>query len=188
MQKSGGLPRISSPRPTSQRGVVGRLGVLDDPVGRAAVAEDLEVGLHPGEGAALGPDLVDRGDLGAEREDRLDLQRRAEQRLGGTDPAAAPQVLERVEAEPHLQGLAGLPGLGDDLRRRRRRAGRNCAADRTMQPSPPAPVWASTTSTAPGWPRAASERAASRALSQVPEMPEAMWIETTSRPAASSGS
>ena len=63
-----------------------------------------------------------------------------------------------------------------------------CSAERaaatTRQPRPPAPVWLSTTSMRPGCPSLARERAASVALSHVPEMPAAMWTETTSRPAA----
>ena len=45
------------------------------------------------------------------------------------------------------------------------------AASSTRQPRPPAPVWLSSTSTRPGWPSSASSRAASRALSHVPESP-----------------
>src|ERR1700693_3215978 len=45
--------------------------------------------------------------LGAEGEDRLQLQRAPEQRLGRADPPASPEVLERVEAEPDVEALAG---------------------------------------------------------------------------------
>ena len=71
---------------------------------RLALAGELD---HALERAAAGADALHRRDLLLERQDRLDLQRRAEPRLGRADPAAAAQVLERVDREPHLQRLAG---------------------------------------------------------------------------------
>ena len=52
---------------------------------------------------APGAHALDRSDLLFEREDRLDLERRAEPRRGSADPPPAAQVLERVDGEPHLQ-------------------------------------------------------------------------------------
>ena len=58
----------------------------------------------------------------------------------------------------------------------------------TINPSPPHVVPESITSTLrPGCPAAISS-AAWRADSAVPEMPPAMWTDTTSRPSATSGS
>ncbi len=94
-------------------GVLGRLGVLDDPLLGAALLQLVQVGDHPLDRAAAGADAADRGDLGAEGEDRFDLQGRSDQGLGGADPTAAAQVLEGVEAEPHLQARAGLAGCLD---------------------------------------------------------------------------
>ena len=54
------------------------------------------------------PHPLDRRDLLLEREDRLDLQGRAEEGLRGADPAALAQVLERVDREPHLEHVANL--------------------------------------------------------------------------------
>ena len=44
---------------------------------------------HPLERAAPGPDALDRLDLALDREDRLDLERRADPGLGAADPPAA---------------------------------------------------------------------------------------------------
>ncbi len=109
---------------------LGVLDVLDDPgVGAVgvALAGVLDQAL---EGAATGPHALDRSDLILEREDRLDLQRRPEQRPRGADTAAPPQELERVDREPHLQSIARLRHALDDgvgpaalaRRRARRRA------------------------------------------------------------------
>ena len=54
-------------------------------------------------------------DLGLDREDRLDPQRRADPRLRAADPAAAAQELERVDGEEDLELLA----RGAGARRRR---------------------------------------------------------------------
>ena len=57
----------------------------------------------------------------------------------------------------------------------------------TRQPRPPAPVEPSTISArTPCF--SVTTRAASRALSHVPDSPSAMWTETMSRPSSASGS
>ena len=97
--------------------VAGRLGVLDvlDDPGVGAVGVALAGVLDQAlEGAAPGPHALDRRDLLLERQDRLDLQRRAEQRLGRADPAAPPQELERVDREPDLDSVARLRHALDD--------------------------------------------------------------------------
>src|SRR5881394_225207 len=84
------------------------LDVLDDPgveVGVVALAGIVAQALDR---AGPGADTLHRGDLLLQGEDRLDLQRRANEGAGAADPAAAPQVLERVDREPHLQLLTGL--------------------------------------------------------------------------------
>ena len=63
--------------------------------------------------AGAGADPLHRRDLLLQGEDRLDLQRRADEGAGAADPPAAPQVLEGVDREPHLQLLAGLLGAGE---------------------------------------------------------------------------
>ena len=63
------------------------------------------------------------------------------------------------------------------------------AAARTRKPRPPAAVVESTTSTrSPPAPSRSSFSLAWRAASGVPDRPPEMWIETTSRPSAKSGS
>ena len=82
------------------------------------------------ERAGAGADPLDRGDLLLEGQDRLDLQGAADPGAGAADAAAAAQVLEGVDREPHLQLFAGLLGAGEagvgvaavDRPRRRRRA------------------------------------------------------------------
>jgi hypothetical protein len=91
-------------------GHVGRLDVLEEEHVGAAVVTLLQVVDHPLERPAGGAHALDRHDLVVEREDRLDLQRRADPRAGGADPAAAAQELERVDHEPELQGGAQLAG------------------------------------------------------------------------------
>src|SRR4051812_5534462 len=105
-----------------------RLGVLDDPVRRAAVVQLAQIRDHPLEGAPARAHPAHRGDLRAEGEDRLDPERRAHERLRRADAAAAAQVLERVEAEPDVEARAGAPDRLEDrvhapapLRRARRR-------------------------------------------------------------------
>ena len=106
--KTGSEPKTSRHVLDQLLGRLGVVDVLDDPaVGAVGVALAGEVD-HALERAAPRPDPLDRGDLLLEREDRLDLQCRAEERLGGADPAALAQVLERVDREPHLQAVAGL--------------------------------------------------------------------------------
>src|SRR5581483_2712873 len=79
---------------------------------------------HPLERPPARADALDRGDLLAQGQDRLDLQRRAEPGLGGPDPPALAQVLERVDREPHLELLAAVlrrgqrPGAVRTSRRR----------------------------------------------------------------------
>src|SRR5258708_12522533 len=81
-------------------GVGQRLGVLDDPLVRAAVAQLAQVPNHSLEGAAVGADAPDRGDLLAERQDRLDLEGRADHRPRPADPPPLPHVLQRLPPDP----------------------------------------------------------------------------------------
>src|SRR5258708_5576918 len=67
------------------------------------------------DGAGVGADAPDRGDLLAERQDRLDLEGRADHRPRAADPPALPQVLEGVQAEPDVEALTGLLDRGEDL-------------------------------------------------------------------------
>ena len=147
VQNSGSVPKIACPRRRGARRRR-RLGVLHDPVARAAVVQLAQVGDHPLERAAVRPHAPDGSDLGAERQDRLDLQRRADHRLGGADAPATAQVLERVEAEPDVERLARPLDGGDDRVRVAPRSAR-LAASSTRQPRPPAPVCPSITSTLP---------------------------------------
>ena len=145
---------------------------------------------HALERAPARAHALDRRDLLLEREDRLDLQRRAEQRLRGADPPAPAQVLERVDREPHLQRLArrARPAPSPRPRSRPRAAAR--AAISTIS----ALAAAGRAAVPDADPLAARRRSRSAAGapggadSQVPEMPGEMWIETISRRRASSGS
>ena len=89
-------------------GLVGGLDVLNHPPVRPVVVELVGVLNHALEGALGGAHPLDGGDLVLEREDRLDLERAADPRLRLAHAPAAAQILERVDAEPDLQGLAGL--------------------------------------------------------------------------------
>ncbi len=91
-------------------GDVGRLDVLDRPRVGAVVVAGAGVVHHPLERARRGADPLDRGDLAADREDRLDPQRAPDPRLRAADPPAAAQVLERVDREPDLRRLDRLLG------------------------------------------------------------------------------
>ena len=83
-----------------------RLDVLDRERVTAVLPARLEVGDEPLERAARGPHPLDRLHLAVDREDRLDLQRRADPRRRRADPPAAAQVLERVHHDPDLQVVA----------------------------------------------------------------------------------
>ncbi len=130
----GGTPKISVPRAASSSASLGRLDVLHHPGVGAVLAAAAQQVDHLLERALGGPHPLDRGDLGLDGEDRLDPQRRAQPRLGAGDPAAAPQVLERVDGEPHLQLRRGPRGRARPRRRRRRPIAR-----RPRPPGPPAP-------------------------------------------------
>ena len=95
--------------------VGGRLGMLDDPLARIALVELTQVLDHALDRSGVRADAAHGGDLGAEGEDRLDLQDGPDHRLGGADPTAAAQVLERVQAEPDVQPLAGAADHLHDL-------------------------------------------------------------------------
>lgn len=60
-------------------GVFGRLGVLDDPLGCPVVVELVQVVDLLLACPAPGSDAADRGDLRAEGQDRLDLERRPDE-------------------------------------------------------------------------------------------------------------
>ena len=83
-----------------------RLDVLDEEAVVAVLAQRAQVVDQALERAAPGAHALDGHDLGLDREDRLDLQRRADPRLRAADPAAAAQELERVDGEEDLQLLA----------------------------------------------------------------------------------
>ena len=152
VQKSGSVPKISSPSATRAAASSEAWACWTIQSLGAALVQLVQVGDHPLHRPLLGPDFADRGDLGAEGEDRFDLQGRADQGLGGADAPALAQVLEGVEAEPHVEAVAGLAATASTT------CGSGCpcaaasAAARTRQPSPPAPVWPSTTSTRPRQP------------------------------------
>ena len=99
---------------------------------------------HPLERAARGPDPLDRGDLRLDRQDRLDLQRRAEPCLRARDPPAAPQVLERVDREPQLQLGARAPARSATASASAPSRAAAAAAS-TTRPCPPHAVAESTT-------------------------------------------
>ena len=106
VQNSGSVPNISRPCSDQHLRVLRRLRVLDDPVARPAVVQLLQVREHPLHRPAVGAHAPHGSDLGAEREDRLDLQRGAHHRLCRPDAPAAAKVLERVQAEPDVERLA----------------------------------------------------------------------------------
>ena len=82
----------------------------------------------------------------------------------------------------HVEPLPGLGDRGDDLVQRRALLGGAGGGDH--QTAEPAGAGLAVDHLDPArGPLSASDRAASRALSQVPERPLAMWMETTSRPA-----
>ena len=102
-----------------------RLDVLDDPGVCAVVVALLGVVGEPPQRTCAGAHALDRGDLLVERQDRLDLERRAEPGRRCTDAAAPAQVLERVDGEPHLEVRARVPrGIAPPRPRRRRPAPR----------------------------------------------------------------
>ena len=168
---------------------VGRLDVLDEEDVGAALAALLEVVDEALERPARGAHALDRQDLRVDREDRLDLQRRADPRLRAADAPAAAQVLERVDREQICMTLAELARARRRLRHRRRRprprSRRRCA----IKPWPAQPVAESTTSIRAGsTPRSISWSRACSAARTVPEMPPDRWIETMSSPRSISGS
>ena len=112
--KAGSQPKISRAVFDQAGGGLVVLDVLDDPGVEAGLVALAGVVAQALDRAGAGPHPLDRGDLLLQGEDRLDLQRRADPGAGAADPAAAPQVLEGVDREPHLQLLARLLGAGDD--------------------------------------------------------------------------
>ena len=118
----------------------------------------------------------------------LSFKRRSDHRLRRADAPAAAQVLERVQAEPDVQALARRGDELDDRVQARALLARACGRDQHQAAEPAGAGLAVEhlhTSRVPGL---ATSRAASRALSQVPDRPPARWIESTSRPALTSGS
>ena len=126
------------------------------------------------DGARRRADLLDRHDASAaDGEDRLDRERRPEQRRGGADASAAAQVLEGVDVEqdaggpePRVHGL-------QDLGHRRLPSAAASAAATTANPMAMPMVSLSTTSTGTG-----ASAAASRAASTVPDICDDRWTET----------
>src|SRR5918995_4229550 len=91
-----------------------RVDVLRAPGIGARVLALTRVVDHALHRAAARPDALDRRHLVLDREDRLDLQRRADPGAGSADPAAALEELERVDHEPELQvGTRGADVLGN---------------------------------------------------------------------------
>ncbi len=185
---TGSEPKISRQRSIRRSACSVGLDVLHDPAVRAGVVQFLRVLHHPLERPPGGAHALDRHDLVLQREDRLDPQRAAEPRLRLADAPAAAQVLERVEAEPDPQRPRA-----SRARARRRRP---CRRPRAPRRRPRAPAARSRRRRfrrrSPRRARRGRARRAGacawRAASQVPEMPPARWIETTSCPASSSGS
>ena len=112
--KAGSQPKISRPSSTSPSAVSTSWMCWTTQASKPVLVALAGVVAQPLDRAGAGPDPLDRGDLLLEGEDRLDLQRRADPGPGAADPAAAPQVLEGVDREPHLQLLARLLGAGED--------------------------------------------------------------------------
>src|SRR5215217_6878857 len=83
-----------------------RLDVLDEEEVGARVAVGLQELDHALERAARRAYALHRLYLVLHREDRLDLQRRADPRAGRADAPAAAQVLERLDGEVDLQLVA----------------------------------------------------------------------------------
>src|SRR4029077_2636523 len=87
-------------------------------------------------GPAAGSDTTDWCDLRAESQDRLDFQRRSQKGLCRSDAAPAPQVLEGVEAEPHLEPLTGLADrVGHLVQRHALLGGAGCSNDQAAESS-----------------------------------------------------
>src|SRR3954453_9770557 len=87
-------------------GDLGDLDVLDGERVAAVLAPLLEMCDQAIEGAARGAHALHRLHLTLDREDRLDLERRADPRPRGADAAAPAQVLERVQVHEDLQVVA----------------------------------------------------------------------------------
>ncbi len=120
--KAGSQPKISRQSSTRPSAVSSSWMCWTTQASSAGLVALAGVVAQPLDRAGAGADPLDRGDLLLQGQDRLDLQRRADPGAGAADPPAAPQVLEGVDREPHLQLLAGLLGAGEHrLARRRRR-------------------------------------------------------------------
>ena len=181
--KTGSQPKISWQSSISFVGGLVVADVLDDPAVGAGLVALAGVVAQALQRAGAGADALDRGDLLFEREDRLDLQGAADPGPGAADAAAAAQVLESVDREPHLQRLAGLLGARRPRPRASAPASAAAAAPSAQSPMPPAAVRESTTwIRSPPLPSSISRWRACPAASKVPEMPAEMWTETTSLP------
>src|SRR5262249_15234973 len=95
-------------------GLIWRLDVLYHPAVGTLAAQLARVVDHALEGPAGGAHALDGHDFVLQREDPLVLRGPAQPRLRPADAPAAVQVLQRVQAEPDLQRLAGLPHAGHD--------------------------------------------------------------------------
>src|SRR3954453_3822273 len=91
------------------------LDVLDDPHVGAVVAALAGILDHSLEGSAPRSHALDRGDLLAKGQDRLDRLSPPQPCLSCPDPPSLSQVLERVDREPHLKRLAAALGRGERL-------------------------------------------------------------------------
>ena len=75
-------------------------------------------------------------DTVAHLDDRLDRQQRADERLGGADPAAAAQVVEGVECPEHRRRGRGIAAIAAAILSESAPASARRAASRTSSPSP----------------------------------------------------
>ena len=170
---TGSDPKISRPRCDQRLRLVGVVRVLHDPAVAPVRLHLLDQRHQALERPAAGAHPFDGADLRLQREDRLDLEGRAQPRLSAADAPALAQVLERVEREQELQLCTRLPAPAPRPRRRPRPPLTAAAAASSIRPSAPQAVSESTTCTrsaaSPSCSRACSRRAhgAGQATGQV---------------------
>ena len=139
----------------------------------------------PLERAPPGAHALDRDDLGLDREDRLDPQRRADPRLRAADPPAAAQELERVDGEQDLQLARARRARARPRPRASAPAADGVGGGDRHQAVPGAARRASrrTSIRSGATPRSTSWSRACSAERTVPEIPPDRWIERMSLPA-----